>query len=60
MKFYYSAAKVGGWIKSSGDPDTDVIDLEVEEAEDVSNDQTVVRASPNTPSGALIKSQTKT
>ena len=46
--------KVGGWIKN--ETETGVIDLEVEEAEDISQDATIGRASPILPA----KSKTNT
>ena len=49
-------ANVGGWIKSN--QDSEVVDLELDEAEDISQDKSIGPESPSTP---LVpsKSQTK-
>jgi len=55
-----TSTKVGGWIRSPGEEVDIMTDLEVEEAEDISQDQTVGKVStPATPSDRK-KSQTKT
>ena len=57
---FFLATKVGGWIRSPGEEVDIMTDLEVEEAEDISQDQTVGKVStPATPSDRK-KSQTKT
>ena len=49
-------ANVGGWIKSN--QDSEVVDLELDEAEDISQDKSIGPESPSTPL-APSKSQTK-
>ena len=53
----YAGAKVGGWVHGLRSPEE--VDLEIEEAEDVSQDQNFGPGSPITPS-EMTKSQTKT
>ena len=54
------SAKSGGWVKSPGEDADIMTDLEVEEAEDISQDQTVGKDSAPTTPSVLTKSQTKT
>ena len=55
---YLYLAKVGNWTKTTTPDATDIIDLEVEEAEDFSQDITI-KGSPITIDNNA-KSQTKT
>merc|ERR1712110_700491 len=53
-------AKLGGWVKSPGEEADLITDLEGEEAEDISQDQSVGKDSTPTTPSVLTKSQTKT
>ena len=58
IKNLYVAAAVGGWINTSNQ-ESEVVDLELDEAEDISQDKSIGPESPSTPL-APSKSQTKT
>ena len=58
MRTLYVAAAVGGWISTSNQ-ESEVVDLELDETEDISQDKSIGPESPSTPL-APSKSQTKT
>ena len=54
---YIVESKVGGWVSGLRSPED--VELEVEEAEDISRDLHLGPGTPSTPSG-MTKSQKKT
>ena len=54
---FFVESKVGGWVSGLRSPED--VELEVEEAEDISRDPHISRGTPSTPS-AMTTSQTKT
>ena len=57
ISLLFSESKVGGWVTGLRSPED--VELEVEEAEDISGDPSIGPGTPSTPS-AMNKSQTKT